>query len=270
MRLRVMTYNIHHGVGMDRRLDLTRIARTISESGAELVALQEVDRHFGSRSEFADQAGWLAERLSMDVAYGSSLDLDPGQPERPRRQYGNALLCRYPIAEPATRLLPRCEASRNPEERSLLTGRITVAGTPIWVHNTHLHQSTRQGRLTQARTVRELIGSPSDPVILCGDFNAAPDTTEVREIGRGLVDAWTRAGNGPGYTFSAQLPRIRIDYVLTSPELTATGARVLDTRASDHRPVVVELVSCARDCLMKSDVQVVARKAEEEPVPVLY
>lgn len=241
MRLRVMTYNIQHGVGMDRRLDLERIAAAIAESGAELVALQEVDRHFGQRSGFADQAGWLAERLSMDHAYGCSLDLAPGGADRPRRQYGNALLSRYPIDEPSTTLLPRSELAGNPEDRCLLTGRIQLAGTPIRIHNTHLHQSTPQGRLTQARRVRELIGTAPEPVILCGDFNAAPDTEEVREIGRGLIDAWSRAGRGRGHTFNARAPRIRIDYVLTSPELVATAATVLDTPASDHRPVLAEL-----------------------------
>lgn len=241
MRLRVMTYNIHHGVGMDRRLDLERIARTIAESGAELVALQEVDRCFGARSGFVDQAAWLAERLSMDHAYGASLDLAPGAPERPRRQYGNALLCRYPIDERATALLPRCEVSRDPEDRTLLTGRITVGGTPLWVHNTHLHHRTSQARVAQARRVREVIGSPEAPVILCGDLNAAPETPEVRQIGRGLVDAWARAGRGGGRTFNARLPVVRIDYVFSSPELVATNATVLNTKGSDHRPVVVDL-----------------------------
>ncbi|MGH3736700.1 MAG: endonuclease/exonuclease/phosphatase family protein [Micromonosporaceae bacterium] len=242
MRLRVLTYNIHHGVGMDRRLDLERIARVIAGSGADLVALQEVDRHFAPRSGFVDQAGWLGDRLGMHHAYGGSLDLDPDEPDRPRRQYGNALLSRHPIEECGTTLLPRCEVSRNPEDRSLLSGQLRAGEVTVRVYTTHLHQSTQQGRLRQARRVRELIGAPAEPVILLGDFNAAPGTEEVREIGRGLRDAWREAGRwGRGHTFPAIWPRIRIDYVMASARFAVTGARVPRTRASDHRPVVVDL-----------------------------
>src|SRR5687768_38666 len=52
--LPVMTFNIHHGVGLDGRLDLARVAAVIRASGAEVIALQEVDRHYGERSAFAD------------------------------------------------------------------------------------------------------------------------------------------------------------------------------------------------------------------------
>jgi endonuclease/exonuclease/phosphatase family metal-dependent hydrolase len=58
--LSVMTYNIHHGVGEDDRLDLRRIADEIRSGGVEVPALQEVDRHWSARSDFVDQAQWLA------------------------------------------------------------------------------------------------------------------------------------------------------------------------------------------------------------------
>jgi endonuclease/exonuclease/phosphatase family metal-dependent hydrolase len=45
----VMSFNIHHGQGTDGVLDLERIARVIRASGADIVGLQEVDRHFGGR-----------------------------------------------------------------------------------------------------------------------------------------------------------------------------------------------------------------------------
>ncbi len=76
--LRVLTYNIHHGVGDDGVLDLERIARVVEDSGADVVGLQEVDRHWSARSVWLDQPAWLAERLDMHVAYAADLD----QPER--------------------------------------------------------------------------------------------------------------------------------------------------------------------------------------------
>ena len=56
MRLRVATFNIHHGVGADGRLDLTRTADVISATGASVVGLQEVDRTLSARSGWVDQA----------------------------------------------------------------------------------------------------------------------------------------------------------------------------------------------------------------------
>lgn len=50
----VASYDIHHGVGVDDRLDLDRIAEQIRTSGADIIGLQEVDRHWSSRSDFVD------------------------------------------------------------------------------------------------------------------------------------------------------------------------------------------------------------------------
>jgi endonuclease/exonuclease/phosphatase family metal-dependent hydrolase len=56
-----------------------------------------------------------------------------------------------------------------------------------------------------------------------------------------LVDGWAAVGRGPGHTFPARRPLARIDHVLVSAQLRPVAADVPDTRASDHRPVVVEL-----------------------------
>jgi endonuclease/exonuclease/phosphatase family metal-dependent hydrolase len=84
--IRVMSYNIHHGQGIDDRLDLARIAAEIRESRADIAGLQEVDRHWSERSDLADQAVELARELAIHVVYGANLDLDPLNPGEPRRQ----------------------------------------------------------------------------------------------------------------------------------------------------------------------------------------
>ncbi|MGG4342090.1 endonuclease/exonuclease/phosphatase family protein [Paenibacillus lautus] len=63
----VMSYNIHHGVGLDEQLSLQRIAEVIRDSGAEIVVLQEVDRFYGERSDFQDQAKELAGLLGITM-----------------------------------------------------------------------------------------------------------------------------------------------------------------------------------------------------------
>ena len=71
--LKVLTYNIAHGAGHDGRLDLDRIAAVIRRSGADVVALQEVDKHWDSRSDFVDQAAVLGKKLNMRVRLPPSI-----------------------------------------------------------------------------------------------------------------------------------------------------------------------------------------------------
>ena len=235
---RVMSFNIHHGRGVDDRLDLARVAAEIRHSGADIVGLQEVDRHWSERSDFADQAAELARELHMHVVYGANLDLDRGTPGEPRRQYGNAILSDAPIREWRNTLLPRSGSS---EQRGLLEALVTMRGIPVRVFTTHLQHTSQQERLAQVAAIRKRISTAREPVILTGDLNAGPDTPEIDAITQDLVDAWAQAGVGPGYTYSTENPHARIDYVLHSDNVTTCSAAVLSTAGSDHLPVTADL-----------------------------
>ena len=87
--IRVATYNIKHGRGMDGVLDLERTLATLKSLNADVIALQEVDDQ-ARRSGGVDQASWLAERLGMHAAYGAFMDFQGGR-------YGLAILSRRPI-----------------------------------------------------------------------------------------------------------------------------------------------------------------------------
>ena len=236
--VRVMSFNIHHGVGTDGRLDLERIARVIEDQSIEVAGLQEVDRHFSERSDFVDQARWLAERLRMHVVFGANLSFDPLNPGEPRREYGTAILSRYPILEWSNTFLPKGPTS---EQRGLLYARIPVRGVPFRFYNTHLQHDSATERLAQVRAIRDLIGAPDESVILVGDLNATPNDAEIKEITTDLVDTWLQAGVGPGYTYDAESPHARIDYVLASGDVVARTAAVITSDSSDHLPVAVDV-----------------------------
>ncbi len=246
MHLRVMSFNIHGGIGVDRRLDLERVARTIEDSGVDVVGLQEVHRHFSPASDFVDQAGWLAGRLNMQLAFGANVDRDRLQPNDPRRQYGTATLSRYSILEQSNTHLPKRPRS---EQRGLLRIRIAPGGIPLRVYNTHLQHDSVIERRTQVAAIRQLIGDVDEPMLLVGDFNATPESLEIRHLTADLIDVWPSVGFGPGCTYDAQRPRSRIDYVLISrggstggsTGIAARSARVVASAASDHLPVVVDL-----------------------------
>jgi endonuclease/exonuclease/phosphatase family metal-dependent hydrolase len=236
--LRVASFNIHHGVGLDGVLDLMRIAAVVEQTGAEVVGLQEVDRHWSARSNFVDQATWLAERLDMHLAFGANLNLDPPAPGAPRRQFGTAILSAHRIRATTNTLLPRPLGG---EQRGLLEVQIKVRGIPVRVFNTHLQHDSQVERLAQVERIRQILATASESVVLLGDLNATPDTPEIAGLTDLLVDAWLTAGVGDGFTFDAATPHARIDYVMSSGNVVARTAAVLTTDAADHLPVVADL-----------------------------
>ena len=233
--LTVMTYNIHHGAGIDGVLDLERIAVLIEQSGADVIGLQEVDRHWDVRSNWVDQPAWFAQRLKMHYAYAANLDLPPVNPGEPNRQYGTAILSRYPIKDFTNTLLPKYPAG---EQRGLAVADIKVRGADLRFANTHLTSNNNAERLEQAQKVVELLGTSKTTTLLVGDLNAIPTAPEIKTLTAVLDDTWTEVGVGPGYTIEADNPTKRIDFQLHSPGLTPTKAEVPTTPASDHLPVL--------------------------------
>ncbi|GAA1065094.1 endonuclease/exonuclease/phosphatase family protein [Streptomyces asiaticus] len=238
--LRVATFNIHHGASPADVLDLDRVARVIQAMRVDVVGLQEVDR-FWKRSGFVDQPAWLGERLGMRHAFGANLDLDPEEPGRPRRQYGTAVLSRWPIRSWANTPLPLVPGH---EQRGLLRATLDVRGACVDFAVTHLQHNDSQERERQSARIVELLGSSPERTILVGDLNATSETPEIRTLTDVLGDVWPQAGTGDGFTYDSVNPHARIDFLLPSRDLRPLTAQVFtaDPEASDHLPVVSELL----------------------------
>lgn len=237
--LRVASYNIHHAEGADGVLDLERVAQVLADSGAEVIALQEVDRFWGERSGYVDQAAWLARRLGMHMVYGKNLQRDPAAPGLPAAEYGTAILSSYPIRDWSNTLLPKFPAG---EQRGLLQADIKVRGVAVRVLGTHLQHNNSDERLAQIDAILGITTADPRPTVLMGDMNAHPDSAEHAKLTSEYTDVWEAVGDGPGYTYDADDPKGRIDYVFTRGGVRATGAEVPSTLASDHLPVVADLV----------------------------
>src|SRR5215204_6127886 len=148
--VRLVTYNTHHGVGDDGRHDLPRLATVLAAADADVICLQEVDRHFGPRSESVDQALLLARALDMQLAWGAALD-EPRPGGEPRGEYGNALLSRLPILVSDVHRLPG-----GGEPRSALRTMIELDGGALWVTATHLTTNSPAQRGEQAAALAAL------------------------------------------------------------------------------------------------------------------
>jgi endonuclease/exonuclease/phosphatase family metal-dependent hydrolase len=238
-RLRVVSYNIQHGVDFDGVLDLERQTRFLEGRRADIIGLQEVDRHWSERSEWLDQAAWFGERLGLAHAYGANLDREPPEPGLPRRQYGTAVLSKWPITWWRNTYLPWEEGT---EQRGLLEIEVDFHGVPLRFANTHLQHRAEDAelRLAQAQRIVELLGASPRRAFLAGDLNAVPETPELKVLTDVLVDAWEAVGHRTGYTYPAGEPDRRIDYLLGSPDARPLRAEIPSTLASDHLPVTVD------------------------------
>lgn len=233
-RITVVCYNIHHGEGVDGRLDLERIAAVIRETGADLVSLQEVDQNV-SRSENVDQPQAFAKLLEMHVAFGGNIDLQGGS-------YGNAVLSRFPIVAHKNHWLPNTGGG---EQRGTLEVDVELPqGGQLKFLATHLdHRSDPAQRLDSAEFSNHAFAVKTKyPVCLAGDLNAVPDSSVLNVFRK----RWTLPDSQNGPTIPVGTPDRKIDYILVGSIAPSSGiqlreveSRVLDEAvASDHRAIL--------------------------------
>ena len=243
--LRVATYNIQAGGG-----NLDSIASTIRSLNVDIIGLQEVDVHWSARSQFADQMTELSQKLGMQARFGAIYRVPNADATRPWRQFGVAVLSRYPIVDSRNHLLTRLstqDTTLGPQPMpGLLEATIDVKGTRIQVFSTHLdYRANPSVRAQQALDMRAYVERSGGPTIVFGDLNAGPDAPELKPLFAVLRDAW-RSSTDPGLTYPATQPVKRIDYVLVSAAFAVQRAFVPSVLAADHRPVVAELILRAR------------------------
>ncbi len=219
--IKVMTYNIHRGVNRGNELNLDGVVEIIKNSGAEIIALQEVER-FSVRTKFQDQIGYIADKLSMQYVFGKSLNILNGQ-------YGNAILSKYPIEEYEVRELPS-----EGEKRTLLRAKMNVLGNKISFYNTHLGLKQSERDMQIEEIVR--ITGDDNNFILAGDFNAKVD--KLGAITKELRDCASYENNDNKVTFENEGLSERIDYIFTSKVFDIKAYDVTISDASDHYPVV--------------------------------
>jgi endonuclease/exonuclease/phosphatase family metal-dependent hydrolase len=230
---RVMTYNIHHGEGLDGKIDLERIASLIRSNRADIVAVQEVDKGV-ARTARRDFPAELAKLTGMSCLFSNNFSYQGGE-------YGNAILSRFPVLAVTNHLLPRVITN---ESRGVLQATLQLQSGPVLFMATHFGAHRDEAdRLASADFVQKLIQSgPALPVILAGDFNAVPSSETIRRLRKVLEDAWSVAGQGEGFSFPVNPPVKRIDYIWYVPRrgLHPVRAQVGYSDASDHLPVWVD------------------------------
>jgi endonuclease/exonuclease/phosphatase family metal-dependent hydrolase len=240
LEIKVMTFNIHHGRGIDGKLDLKRIAQVVRDSEADLIGLNEVDRNFSRRSHYLDQITWLAEHLQMHWAFGTTLALRRRK-AKPFRKYGNAFLSRYPILSHKNYLFDFYPALI--EGRALLEIMVEMNQVPLKLFVTHLSLTSFLQK-KQIDFIIKKITDESLPVILVGDCNMKPGSKGWKKITRHLTDVCRADGKGSYYTFPSFRPKSQLDYIFVSRDFQVAAVHVMKQRpeASDHLPLTASLI----------------------------
>ena len=237
----MLSFNIHGGLGHGG-YDLDRIVREVETWRADVVLLQEVDRH-RERTELDDQPLELAVRLDMFSAFGSNVRRPPVEEDGRRQEYGTLTLSRFPILDSENVPLPN---EPGLEQRGLLRTTLGVEGAPVDVYNTHLQHTSGSIRRVQVRAIKDVLRERDLPTIVGGDLNAEPDSPALQLFTDWrLRDPWPVVGVDDGLTVPAAQPQRRIDFVLHDDAFTPLAGEHLTSAVSDHRAVriVLELTS---------------------------
>lgn len=230
IHLRIASYNIHRGVGMDGRLDLDRIAGVIEEMEADVVGLQEVIA--GGGAVHVDQGAHLAKRLGMELVMGATRVHGDGM-------YGNAVLTRLPVLASAS-----CDLSQGTREpRGCVRVDLDAGPRTLHMFNCHLGLSFAERR-RQAGVLARFIqasGGLGGARVLVGDFNE----WHPGPVARALRDEFRSPMRRVRRTHPAVFPLFKLDRIYWDVELEGEDFHVHRSRlarlASDHLPVVARV-----------------------------
>ncbi len=225
--LSVASYNIHKGIGTDRRRGLTRKVAVISEIGANILALQEADTRFGTRTGLLD-----LESIRRDLGL-IAVPLD-GVGDA-HGWHGNLLLVHNALVHEVHQLI-----LQGFEPRGALVTDMLIDGQPLWVINAHLGLLPGS-RAAQAQALLDKLGSLEPrPTLLMGDLNEwRGKSAALKTFGKQFTIGQSRP------SFPSRYPLLALDWMTTciQGELLdiATHDSPLARRASDHLPIKARL-----------------------------
>lgn len=228
MRLRIVSWNVHGCVGVDRRFDPRRTAEALRSLSPDVALLQEVGDALG-RHPPVDQAATISAELGLTCTVGVTIRADP-------YSYGNCTLSRFPVLDSESLDL----SVRGREPRLALRTVIGREGLLLITLNVHLGLGPGERR----RQLRQLLPALADsPLVMGGDFNDFPPGPVTSTLRNRLHDAGARIPQSR--TFPSWRPLLRLDRVYLSPSVRVHSCRVERGApfrvASDHLPLVVEI-----------------------------
>ncbi len=268
--MRIVTYNVQYGIGLDGRYDIGRVCDAVID--ADIICLQEVTRGF-IRNAGADMPAQIEEQLpNYFSTFHPATDIDmmsgfvEGRAVNRRFQFGNMVLSRWPITAVRGHLLPRTTREKVLNlQRGALEALINTPDGPIRVYSVHLDHISPKERLLQLSALRSIaenydqtggavtgaqeFGLPQSGedmgYLLLGDFNFEPGSDEYAEMtSKDVIDVSAGASGWSWIEPKDRSHAKRLDYVFSSlPLAQKCGSPRIDQEASgsDHMPVWISV-----------------------------
>ncbi len=236
--IKVMNFNLHFGVELDKGYALDGFRNVILDQQANIVGFQEVTITSGVNG-FAPM--FMDLKIMMDEIGFKYYYLQQEDSSLLR----NAVFSQFPIQNEHTHIFD----TRVRLSRSLLDVEVDINGIVTHVlvtHLTHLPEDkTGEERIKQVKEIVAYLSKynlSEERIILMGDFNSQPDFPELNLLTKYLIDGWNASNpTEDGFTFPSDEPEIRIDYLLFSLLINIDKCSVPSTTVSDHRPLICEI-----------------------------
>jgi endonuclease/exonuclease/phosphatase family metal-dependent hydrolase len=246
--IKVMTFNAQGGNIYQNKL-YDEFAEVVLRSDPDIICFQEINIKVKKFQPVRDKYPYVQKKQSQSI------------------------LSKYPIQDSGDLELEKIRTSNG-----AIWADINVDGQIVRVYNLHLHSNrislevdelsentelnelndkakwnATKGILSQVRDaaavranqsikIKESLNNSPSPVILCGDFNDPPQSYSYRILAENLKDSFEEAGRGFGFTYNGNIPFLKIDYILSSPEIGVSSTKIIKSNVSDHKPVVSTLV----------------------------
>ncbi|MBR6740671.1 MAG: endonuclease/exonuclease/phosphatase family protein [Clostridia bacterium] len=228
--MKIMSFNTQHCKNfLKQEIDFEIMAKTIVDLGADVVGLNEIYGG-GTAPEFAGQTERLSELTGLKYYFFA-----PAISNR-NGNYGNALISRIPIVSAENIPIPDPEdpVGAHHETRCVIKAGLENG---LCVMVSHFGLNPDEQKNAASRVVKSLEG---ERCVFMGDLNVTPDDPVLTPIRERMFDT-AELFDGERLSFPSDKPRIKIDYIFTSPDIKAVRADIPAVVASDHRPYVAEI-----------------------------
>mgnify|MGYP003304700233 CR=1 FL=1 len=233
--MKVMTFNVQHFLDYQNdKIDIALFADAIKSVAPDICGLNEV-RGEGPIDGYTDQTNAIGDALCYNRYFAQAIMVDGTSP------YGNAFVTKYPIKSAETVAVPdpifKYEIGKY-ESRCILKAIVDADGTDVMVLVCHMGLALGE-RKNAVKEICRIVDETDMPLILMGDFNALPDSNELKPLFERLNDTDSLAEIKGKFTFPSYKPNIKIDYIFYK-NLRCTSVKTIEKVVSDHLPIVAE------------------------------
>ncbi len=232
MRIRVLSWNIWMGKYLPKIIDL------LKREYPDIIALQEVVQNPDGTENTAER---IAKALGYHWVFANVMRVPFGDTPL---DWGEAVLSKYDIVSSVKHDLLTAH------KRIALQADIRVGTATIHAVSTHIIHSHQQPSEEQQEQVDQLCGAvPKDHTVIMGDFNAVPESETIHIMKKSLVDAdpanqptWCVYPDGCKECKLGEVKH-RLDYLFTTPDLSASDYRAISSDGSDHLPIIADITT---------------------------